>query len=845
MGDDQTTARHTGEKAKLLARARKAAQHKITSANQQRTDRIAAAKRQAQATLDAAHSNAMDILGKYLKNVCFATEQSAVLTDARGEIISNIPTEGASNVAVDAGAQRIYWPQVGGAIAMPMGVMPQTQAENLKQGEVALYDLEVFPGRVWVFSAAVGDFRAFQGLDDRVSSVRVGPNTQLTLFEKADFQGMALKISGQVRALREAGFAGGASSLSIQISYGDLKPGEVILYEKMGGEGRSWRFNTDAANLSAQGVPESLLSLRVGPNTALTLYEQVEFQGKSRVFAEDTNSLRDFVGGIVASSPWVTTRSLKIAGSVIVPRRGEVALYERKNYQGQAWIFNVPVSDFQKTSGLFGRVSSVRAGSGTSITLFDRAGFDGNYQTFGQDIPSLADTSIGKAGIKSMALGPRFGSLEMGDVMLYEKENFQGRFWVFKNEVANFDSFDGLRGPIGSILPGPYTSVTLYAGADFQGGSVEFVDEMPSVNWPRTGLKGVGSLKTGRAHPRLELMSVGIDGSNESRLASLPIRQTAAGSIVLDTESQSVYWILPSGACMRCAVSDGGVAKIFDAPVSPTTNRWGLAVDKVNKKIYWSSFIAIGSAGLDGSGLTTIINNLPGDVPISLQVDGESGYLYWNNGREIWRVRLDGSGAQPIYRSQSRLKGLALDLATQLLYWVEKGTLVTAVADGSVKPKNLFALPSANANLPDLISNLSLVTASGAANQRLQDAQAKRQQAQASAADAIDKAHKDATERRRIAQENLNKAHDDSSKKISDKQQDAVNSRQAAQSDLSNAHRIADQEISGANADATGTRQQAYWNAQRIKDDANRKADDITRPAQQKLDDARRKKQSS
>lgn len=111
----------------------------------------------------------------------------------------------------------------------------------------------------------------------------------------------------------------------------------------------------------------------------------------------------------------------------------------------------------------------------------------------------------------------------------------------------------------------------------------------------------------------------------------------------------------------------------------------GIAVDKVNGKIYYGDGFSIARMNLDGSSPTTLIPLLstPGDI----EVDPVAGKIYYSTlfaapGNAIYSANLDGSGVTPIHTNASLALAMApatvtvndvfnlsIDRSAGLLYW--------------------------------------------------------------------------------------------------------------------------------------------------------------------------------
>ena len=83
---------------------------------------------------------------------------------------------------------------------------------------------------------------------------------------------------------------------------------------------------------------------------------------------------------------------------------------------------------------------------------------------------------------------------------------------------------------------------------------------------------------------------------------------------------------------------------LTDSEGAPTGYLYGVAVDEVMGKIYWTerSLLAIRRANLDGTGQETLISG-PFD-PTAIAVDSGAGWLFFCDytGHKVYRARLDG-----------------------------------------------------------------------------------------------------------------------------------------------------------------------------------------------------------
>jgi hypothetical protein len=89
---------------------------------------------------------------------------------------------------------------------------------------------------------------------------------------------------------------------------------------------------------------------------------------------------------------------------------------------------------------------------------------------------------------------------------------------------------------------------------------------------------------------------------------------------------------------------------------------FGVAVDSVNRKVYWGAGGGqLRRANLDGSGVQTVVNNP--NVVTGVAVDPSEGKIYWTHGgNHVRRADLDGSDIQILANTGfSGAQHLALD----------------------------------------------------------------------------------------------------------------------------------------------------------------------------------------
>ena len=83
---------------------------------------------------------------------------------------------------------------------------------------------------------------------------------------------------------------------------------------------------------------------------------------------------------------------------------GEVAFYEHEDFKGKVWILSNDTPDFRRIAGMNDKVSSVRVGPDTAVTVFKHVAYKGTNDVLYMDTPALRETDVGNDQISSMSL---------------------------------------------------------------------------------------------------------------------------------------------------------------------------------------------------------------------------------------------------------------------------------------------------------------------------------------------------------------------------------------------------------------------------------------------------------
>ena len=185
---------------------------------------------------------------------------------------------------------------------------------------------------------------------------------------------------------------------------------------------------------------------------------------------------------------------------------------------------------------------------------------------------------------------------------------------------------------------------------------------------------GIGDNKIRRAD---------LDGSNIEDLVSISF---APWGIAIDGVGKKMYWTDRDRLRIERADLDGSSAEVL---VAGLRDPKGIAIDRVGKKIYWIDGKRIQRADLDGSNVEVLVEGLEISVkglyePDGIAIDGIRGKIYWIDGKRIQRADLDGSNAEVVVASSARrVTGIAIDGVKGKIYWGHSNTIQRADLDGS------------------------------------------------------------------------------------------------------------------------------------------------------------------
>ncbi len=149
-------------------------------------------------------------------------------------------------------------------------------------------------------------------------------------------------------------------------------------------------------------------------------------------------------------------------------------------------------------------------------------------------------------------------------------------------------------------------------------------------------------------------------------------------------------------------------------PEAQGSHPTGIAVDVVNRKIYWTDGVlsaSIRRSNLDGKGTETLVSGLGTTAGIALDV--ENGKIYWMNADTLGSFNLEDRDRQNLVIDDlNEPASIALDVENRKIYWTNWGEDKIEYAnldgDGGVSSRQEFLASAMNGDPADWASGLAL-----------------------------------------------------------------------------------------------------------------------------------------
>jgi Beta/Gamma crystallin len=250
-----------------------------------------------------------------------------------------------------------------------------------------------FRGRTATIREDMPNLQAI-GLNDLVSSLRVGRGEQWEVCEHANYAGRCVVVSGSEADLRDSGWNKMISSARRLRGGGGgfgppVPPGRrgLELFSSDDFEGDRRVIMDSQPDLRRLGFNDAARSLRIGPRETWEVCDHIDFND-CRVVNSDFADLKSL--GMSRRISSVRRVGQGGGGGGGRGNRGSIILYDARGYRGQSYRVE---RETEALSGFANRAQSVQV-TGGSWELCDRAGFAGRCVVVSGDLPDLASLGL-------------------------------------------------------------------------------------------------------------------------------------------------------------------------------------------------------------------------------------------------------------------------------------------------------------------------------------------------------------------------------------------------------------------------------------------------------------------
>jgi hypothetical protein len=342
----------------------------------------------------------------------------------------------------------------------------------------------------------------------QASSIEVPDGCVATLFSEPGYRGRSTSFQKTHDNLRLTELGNDAAS-SLRVDCRDAagysqwgggprggRGRGVTLFRDARLEGASESFLEDVPDLARTSVgAREASSIDVPEGCLVTLFSEPRYRGRSTTLRQTHDNLRlTDLGNDAASSLRVDCRHAagfsQWGGSAGGRRDRGVTLFRDARLAGASESFLEDVPDLARTSVGAREASSIDVPEGCEATLYTGVDYSGRSATFRETHDNLRLTEVGNDAAASLRVDcgqrprrprpggrtPRSGSPAEG-VTLYSDKDFRGASVAFRSDVRDL-SRTGVGGrSASSIEVPPGCRATLFSETDFQGRSATFDDE--------------------------------------------------------------------------------------------------------------------------------------------------------------------------------------------------------------------------------------------------------------------------------------------------------------------------------------------------------------------------------
>ncbi|MCP3681928.1 MAG: hypothetical protein GY861_04485, partial [bacterium] len=254
-----------------------------------------------------------------------------------------------------------------------------------RSGCVKVFENANYKGKSLLVCSTITNL-ASKHWNNKISSIKLGSKTKVVIYDlPGASRGHRVIFTQDQSNLARKGWNDKASSIrTVRIPPPGSRPisGCVNLYTNPHFGGSRKSLCTTVPNLGVFHWDNKAASMRVGPKTAVTVYDNVGLRGRHYIFYHNVLNFSRKGWGNKISSIHIQKGNPK-------PRAGCVILYDLYNYKGAKKNICGSVSNLARYH-FSNKASSVQVGPGTFVRMYDGINYRGRSVSFSKDYPNLS-----------------------------------------------------------------------------------------------------------------------------------------------------------------------------------------------------------------------------------------------------------------------------------------------------------------------------------------------------------------------------------------------------------------------------------------------------------------------
>jgi hypothetical protein len=146
--------------------------------------------------------------------------------------------------------------------------------------------------------------------------------------------------------------------------------------------------------------------------------------------------------------------------------------------------------------------------------------------------------------------------------------------------------------------------------------------------------------------------------------------------LAVDVVNNRMFWADNGADRLLRANFDGSSSVILHSIAGGNSFPADVRVELAQQHFYWCDQLRnrIQRSSLEGASVIDVITNAAASGPYFMDVDVAAGKIYWGDfeGGAIYRANLDGSARETLLTGNNRTRGVGVDPAGGMLYWINR-----------------------------------------------------------------------------------------------------------------------------------------------------------------------------